>query len=57
MAPSYEYEKPLIGLMPREIHRQHRALEIIEAMTRYVRANKAIPQEWLDELAELCGAA
>jgi len=49
--------KPPLGLMPRDIHRQQRACDIVEAMGRYVAENKPIKQEWLDELAELYGAA
>lgn len=50
-------EKPPLGTMPRKEHNRQRALEIIAAMDRYVRADKAIPQEWLQELKDLYGAA
>jgi len=49
--------KPPLGLMPRDIHRQQRARDIVAAMGRYVEGNKPIKQEWLDELTELYGAA
>ncbi len=50
-------EKLPLGITQRSIFIQQRALEIIAAMDRYVRAGKAIPQEWLDELASTYGAA
>ena len=43
-------EKPPIGLRPKIVHDQPRAVEILEAMLRYVEADKAVPQAWLDEL-------
>ncbi len=46
-------EKPPIGLIPRSIHDQKRALEILEAMQRYVRSHKAVPKEWIEELSQL----
>lgn len=52
-----QYEKPPLGLIPRNIHRQKRALEIIAAMDRYVRANKPIPTEWFEELQDYYGCA
>ena len=39
--------------IPRDTHNQKRALEIIAAMDRYVRANKPIPGEWVDELRDM----
>lgn len=47
--------KPPIGLLPQKIHNKKRALEIIGAMERYVRADKLIPDEWLYELKNLYG--
>ncbi len=41
---------PPLGLMPREIHIQKRAADILEAMLRYVREGLEIPQDWRDEL-------
>jgi len=45
--------KPPIGLRPKHIVAQHRALEILAACKRYAQAAKQIPQEWLDELTEV----
>ena len=50
-------EKPTLGLIPKDNHNKTRAIEIVAAMERYIRANKPIPQEWLDELSDLKGAA
>jgi len=47
--------KPPLGLMPKAIFYRNRALEILGAMERYVRADKKIPLEWLDELEDLIG--
>ena len=46
-------EKPPLGLIPKDVWIHQRALEIISAMERYVRANKPIPSAWLDELRDL----
>ena len=46
-------DKPPLGLMPRSIHRDHRIKEILEAMQRYADKQKAIPEEWFEELMEL----
>lgn len=54
-------EKPPLGLMPRRNYdwacNQQRMQDIIAAMQRYNSANKAIPQEWFDELGERIGQA
>jgi DNA-directed RNA polymerase subunit RPC12/RpoP len=50
-------KKPPIGLKPKNIHDQERALEILAAMTRYVEANKTIPEAWVYELDTLYGVA
>lgn len=50
-------EKPPVGLLPRERHDEARAVDILEAMTRYVRAGREIPREWLEELGMLYGAS
>jgi hypothetical protein len=42
--------KPPLGLMPENIHRQLRALDILAAMKRYVESDKPIPEEWFTEL-------
>jgi len=46
-------EQPPLGLTPRYIRTRDRALEIIEAIERYVRSGKAVPGEWIDELREV----
>jgi len=50
-------EKPPLGLLPQSIHDRDRAMAILAAMERYVLADKAIPQEWIDELRNLYGEA
>jgi len=45
--------KPPLGLIPKNIHRYQRRIAIIEAMDRYLQANKEIPIEWLEEYNEL----
>lgn len=47
--------KQPIGLRPKWIADRMRAQEILEACLRYITEGKRIPQEWLDELAELNG--
>lgn len=49
-------EKPPIGIKPREIHNQERALELSAAVHRYIAANKMVPREWLLELSDLYGS-
>jgi hypothetical protein len=48
--------KPPLGLRPRKIaesdFRKERALEIVEAMRRYVLAEHPIPLDWFSELME-----
>jgi hypothetical protein len=46
-------EIPPLGLRPRFIVDERRAIEIVEAMTRYVENAKPIPNEWLAELTEI----
>ena len=46
-------QAPPIGLVPRFVRDQERALEILAAMSRYVRDGKKIPRAWLGELAEI----
>jgi len=45
-------EKPPIGLMPKKIHDEKRAAEIVLAMNRFLEGNMAIPREWVAELLE-----
>ena len=46
-----------IGILPRKIHTQNRALELLSAMERYVEVDKPIPRDWLLELSGLCGGS
>ena len=45
-------EKPPLGIVPRHIHDEYRAREIIFALLRYLDAGKPIPREWLEELSD-----
>ena len=45
--------KPPIGLQPRESHDAFRAVEILEACERYIKAGKKVPNEWISELQDL----
>lgn len=47
--------KPPLGLKPRYIHEKCRGIEIVRAMARYITKDKAIPEEWFDELQYLHG--
>lgn len=49
-------DSPPLGIMPKTIHDQKRAIGILEAMQRYVSMDKAIPTEWFDELMYLYSA-
>lgn len=42
-----------LGLKPRATHDKMRMLEILEAMHRYVKADKKIPYEWNTEFGDL----
>lgn len=44
--------KPPLGLQPRSVHDNLRVKDILAAMQRYAAANKAIPNEWLEELID-----
>ena len=44
-------EKPPIGLRPRIIWLNEREIELLEAMERYEKAGKEIPETWNMELA------
>lgn len=46
-------ERPPLGLKPRSIHDKLRMLEILEAMHRYVKADKKMPYAWHEEYREL----
>ena len=45
-------EKPPLGLRPRFIADQERAIEIIEALKRYAEAGQSPPLAWIEELQE-----
>ena len=53
-------ETPL-GIMPRDIwdekNRKQRLADLLQAMWRYVEADKPVPPEWVTELGELLGRA
>ena len=44
---------PPLGLIPKFVRDNERAIEIIEAMHRYVRSSQPIPRTWLKELSEI----
>ncbi|MFP3637802.1 hypothetical protein [Paraburkholderia sp. SIMBA_054] len=44
---------PPLGLRPRYIASEERAIEIVAACKRYDDAGKTIPSEWVEELTEL----
>ena len=44
--------KPPLGLRPWNIADNERVAEILEAMLRYTKANKDIPEAWMEELVE-----
>lgn len=46
-------QKPPLGLRPRFIIVEHRTLEILEAMIRYVQVGYQVPTEWREELNDL----
>ena len=48
-----DLEKPPLGLIPKYVHDQERAVEIFDAMYRYSAHDKPIPIEWIVELQDL----
>ena len=46
-------KKPPIGIMPKHLWKEHRRMEIADAICRYVYNYKKIPNEWIIELEEL----
>jgi hypothetical protein len=48
--------KPPIGLKPKTVHDGDREVEIINAMIRYLKAKKPIPDSWSTELWALQSA-
>ena len=49
----YKESKPPLGLVPRYISDSKRKAEILEAVVRYVNADKCIPLEWIFEYNEI----
>lgn len=47
-------DKQPIGVLPRSVWDYHRVNNISEAMGRYLDAGLDIPEEWSEELIELC---
>jgi hypothetical protein len=46
-------EKPLVDLKPRHVVDKLRIADILQAMTMRNATDKAIPEEWMDELSDL----
>lgn len=44
--------KPVVGLQSWQAHDSLRVQDILAAMQRYVAANKAVPEAWLEELID-----
>jgi hypothetical protein len=42
-----------LGLMPRKIWDERRAVDVSEAIHRYLIARRAVPKEWVGELLQL----
>lgn len=53
-SPAFEAAalKPPIGVMPRWLHEQQRALEVMQAIWRYIEAGAPIPDEWMAEFTD-----
>ena len=51
MSEENKYKKPPLGLRPRIIWLNEREIELLEAMERYEKAGKEIPETWNMELA------
>ena len=53
-------EKPPSGIMPRNIWQdkvsRERIAALLDAMERFTRSSRAVPEEWIAELRELIGA-
>jgi hypothetical protein len=47
------FQKPPIGVMPRKLHAENRMLDILLAITRYIKVGRQFPGEWIDELNDL----
>lgn len=48
-----EAERYPLGIKPKRIHNQERAIALTEAIHRYLCANEDVPREWISELEEL----
>lgn len=48
-----EFQKPPLGLKPKNIHDEERMSDIAQAISRYIEAVKTIPTEWVEEYNEL----
>ena len=49
IGPAFKADKPPLGLMPATLFYEERINQIIEAMNRYLQADKPIPIEWVKE--------
>lgn len=47
------FKKPPLGIKPRKFVVEERAIEIAEAVIRFIKAGRAPYTEWVDELKEL----
>lgn len=45
--------KSPVGIKPKWLHDEHRAIELLKAILRYSQAEKDIPNDWFDELEML----
>lgn len=54
--PKPAYEKPPLGIMPKNIWMHKRLNDILEAFIRYAEAGKLPPSAWLEECMELTKA-
>jgi hypothetical protein len=52
-AKEEEFEKPLTDLKPRHVVDKLRIADILQAMTMRNATDRAIPEEWMDELSDL----
>lgn len=50
---SHQQSKPPAGIKPKKIHDQHRSIELIDAIRRYVNSDHKVPREWVVELYKL----
>jgi len=50
-------ERPPLGLIPENLHREARVFEILKAIERYTIAGVEVPAEWFDELKRISKTA